>query len=90
MSAYAEINSIIDRAETAHEAADTSTRRTDISANAALAGLLVLAKQIDAISERVDALDPKAGADTIDIRAELSELCGQVKKLTKAIKKANK
>jgi hypothetical protein len=90
MSAYAEIDSIIDRAEAAYETTDNPIKHTDITANAALAGLLVLAKQIDAISERVDAFDPKAGAETFGVRAELSDLCDQVKKLTKAIKKGSK
>jgi hypothetical protein len=54
-------------------------------------GLQLLADEIDGINERLSAaVQPKPGNGSIDVRAHILELTEQIRKLTKAVKKASK
>ena len=67
MSAEAEIMSIIDQAKADYVATDSTAKGADVRSRAALTGLLVLARHLDAIAEnRRDW--PRDWADLFDVR----------------------
>lgn len=87
MSARAEIDALIDRTDRDTSGSSSNIKQANLVGEAAFAGLLILAKHIDALSERLDGLDPKLDKDSVDVNAELADFRGQLKKLTKAVKK---
>jgi hypothetical protein len=90
MSAEDEIESLLDRTEGAYALANTTIKRADVLGRAAVSGLVILARQIDAIPERVAGIASEIGEDSVDVHAELADLRKQIKKLAKAVKKRRK
>jgi hypothetical protein len=90
MSAEDEIDSLLDRTEADYNVAGTTTKRADVLGRAAISGLFILARHIDAIPERVAGIAVEIGEDSVDVHAELADLRKQIKKLAKAVKKGRR
>jgi hypothetical protein len=85
MSAEGEIKSIVDRAKADYVATDSTAKGADVLSRAALTGLLVLARQFDAIAERIDWTGQEVRTDPFDVHEDLVNLRGQIETLARAL-----
>jgi hypothetical protein len=69
MTAQADIDALIHRADTEYRTVDKD-KRADFAGVTAMAGLTILAKHIDGLAERIDGMD--AGRD--DSRSRVEEM----------------
>jgi methyl-accepting chemotaxis protein len=84
-------------AKVGEESTNSHAEQADLLRRATLSSLVIFAKHIDEISERVERLServdetsPEVSKRSNDVQAELENLRRQMKHLTKAVKKARK
>ena len=77
MSAQTEIESLIEELQRSYNASPDATNRADLLGREALKGLVILAKHIDDITERVDGINSKDGEQSTDVSARESDLLGR-------------
>jgi hypothetical protein len=85
VSAQTEIESLIAETQQKYNVSPSANTRADLLGREAFRGLVILAKHIDAISERLEGINPNVGEGSVDFAAEFADLRKQLKKLAKPI-----